>query len=83
MLAQMNDSMSTTSIIGDIPHPFYPINVAIFGYLANRWSVSTLLGTFLAAASLILGFTWVLVSWISPKLRRVDKITLLWFILSK
>ena len=83
MLEQMNVSMSAASQIGHIPHPFYPLGVEIVGYLANRWSVSTLLGTFLAISSLILGLTWALVSWTSPKLRRFDKLTLLWFILSK
>jgi cholestenol Delta-isomerase len=64
-------------------HPFYPLEVEIVGYLANQWSVPLLLGIFLGGWVVILGLTWSSVSWISPALRRADKMIILWFILSK
>jgi hypothetical protein len=68
----------------DIPsHPFYPLGVDIVGYLANKWSVATLLAIFLAGWVAILGLTWVSVSRYSPRLHRNDKLVILWFVLSK
>jgi len=76
--------MPATSSI-DIPsHPFYPLGVDIVDYLANKWSVATLLGIFLAGCLAILGLTWASVSrYYSPGLHRNDKLVILWFVLSK
>lgn len=53
------------------------------GYIANKWSVATLLGIFLGGLLVILGLSWASVSWFSPRLRKLDKLIILWFILSK
>jgi cholestenol Delta-isomerase len=82
MFGAGKESMPAVSKIEHPPHPFYPIGVEIVGYLANRWSVPTLLGIFLGGWLVILGLTWAAVSWFSPRLRRVDKLVILWFILS-
>jgi cholestenol Delta-isomerase len=83
MIETIKDSMPSASDI-DIPsHPFYPLGVDIVDYLANKWSVATLLGIFLAGWLAILGLTWASVSRYSPGLRRNDKLVILWFVLSK
>jgi cholestenol Delta-isomerase len=83
MFGALKDRMSAASNPADPPHPFYPLEVDIVGYLANKWSVPYLLGIFLGGWLVILGLTWASVSWVSPQLRRVDKVIVLWFILSR
>lgn len=84
MFGPQNDSMMAAA--SDVAHPsnpFYPIGVEVVGYLANKWSVPALLGIFLGGWVVILGVSWFSVGWISPKLRQMDKLVVLWFILSK
>lgn len=64
-------------------HPFYPIEANIVGYLANKWSVLTLLTSFAGGWAVILGSTWALVRRHNPNLPGRDKATILWFVLSK
>jgi cholestenol delta-isomerase len=63
-------------------HPYYPAQAQIIGYLANEWSVPTLLALFAGGAVLILGITVCVVSQTRPNLRKADKIAILWFIFS-
>lgn len=64
------------------PHPFYPPEANIVGYLANEWSVLTLLGLFAAGWVVILGTTHLLVRNHNPGLSTSDQAALLWFVLS-
>ncbi len=64
-------------------HPFYPIEAEIVGYLANEWSVPTLLAVFAVGWLFILGITSVMVKWHSPNLSSADEWTILWFVLCK
>lgn len=70
---------NATSIV---PHPFYPLEAKIVGYLANEWSVPTLLGLFAAGWVAILGVTLLLVRQHNPDLPSREKATILWFVLS-
>ncbi|KAK4697641.1 cholestenol Delta-isomerase, partial [Lecanoromycetidae sp. Uapishka_2] len=63
-------------------HPFYPLGADIVGYIANKWSVPTLLGVFAAGWVVILGGTLAMVRRHNPGLPGRDKATLLWFVLS-
>ncbi len=65
------------------PHPFYPIEANIVGYLANKWSVVTLLGMFAFGWAVILRTTLVLVRRHNPALPATEKASILWFVLSK
>lgn len=65
------------------PHPFYPLEANIVGYLANKWSVPMLLGVFALGWVVILGTTSMLVKRHNPMLSSVDKASILWFVLSK
>ena len=66
-----------------LSHPFYPIEAEIVGYLANEWSVLTLLGLFAAGWVVILGATWSGVNRHNPTLPSSEKAAILWFVLCK
>ena len=65
------------------PHPFYPLEANIVGYLANQWSVPTLLGIFAGGWVVILGTTLLLVRSHNPRLPSIEKAAILWFVLSE
>lgn len=64
------------------PHPFYPLEANIVGYLANEYSVPQLLGTFAAGCVVILGLTLTLVRSHNPNLSVGQQATILWFVLT-
>ena len=64
-------------------HPFYPIEANIVGYLANEWSVPTLLGIFAGGWVVILGATLAMVRRHNPALPGREKAAILWFVLSE
>ncbi|EEH20111.1 hypothetical protein PABG_02370 [Paracoccidioides brasiliensis Pb03] len=61
-------------------HPYYPLEAELVGYVANEWSTLTLIFAFAAGWAFILGFISVVLSFITPKLGRADKLAILWFI---
>ena len=65
------------------PHPFYPPEANVVGYIANEWSVPTLLGLFAAGWVFILGTTHILVNKVNPYLSRGDSAAILWHVLSR
>lgn len=65
------------------PHPYYPIEAELVGYLANEWSVLTLLTLFAGGWVAILGGTLGLVTYVRPKMPNADKLAILWFVLSR
>lgn len=72
-----------TSKIPQPPHPFYPLEAKIVGYLANEWSVLKLLGVFGSGCVVVLGLTLALVMRQNPSLPSREKATVLWFVLCK
>ncbi len=72
-----------TTKVPPAPHPFYPVEANIVGYLANEWSVVTLLGIFASGWVVILGITLALVRRHNPALPSTEKASILWFVLSK
>lgn len=64
------------------PHPYYPVEAQLIGYLANKSSLPTLLALFVGAWALILGIALAVVFQVRPNLGKADKIAFLWFILS-
>ena len=77
----MADFLVNATKIPQPPHPFYPLEANVIGYLANQWSVLTLLGTFFAGCAVILGTTLALVKGHNPTLSGREQATVLWFIL--
>ena len=78
----MADYVLASTIPPQAIHPFYPLEAKIVGYLANQWSVTTLLGIFAGGWLVILGATLVLVRSHNPDLPSREKATILWFVLS-
>lgn len=63
------------------PTGHFPVEAEIVGYLANTWSVPTLLVAFAAGWVVILGATNLLVKRHNPTLGSDDKAAILWFVL--
>ena len=63
------------------PHPFYPLEANIVGYLANEWSVTALVGVFFTACVLVLASTQLLLHLCNPQLPGKEKAIVLWFVL--
>lgn len=70
------------SSVASPPHPYYPVEAQLVGYLANEWSVISLVSTFIGGWAALLGATLALLSFLRPNLKNADKIAVLWFILS-
>jgi hypothetical protein len=78
----MFGAATTSTMLSENPHPFYPVGIELVGYLANTKDTVTLLGIALAGLVVICSATWAVVSRISPRLRTVDKLAILWFMSS-
>jgi cholestenol Delta-isomerase len=74
---------TTSTVLSGTPHPFYPVGIELAGYLANDKDTVTLLGIALAGLVVICSATWAVVSSISPRVRTVDRLAILWFMSSK
>ena len=88
--AQSSITLSMDSVLTNVteslknaPHPFYPLEANVVGYLANEYSVPVLLGTFAAGCIVILGSTLALVRRQNAVLSHGDKAAILWNVLSK
>lgn len=79
----MADLFANASKILQPPHPFYPLEANVIGYLANQWSVLTLLGIFFAGCIVILGTTLAVVKSYNPNLAGREQAVVLWFVLCK
>ncbi len=64
-----------------IPHPYYPLDVEIVGYLVNEWSVPYMMALWFSGCGVLMwAGTWLLTRW-KPSLRGTEKATALWFLL--
>ncbi|KAK8194437.1 hypothetical protein M8818_007629 [Zalaria obscura] len=70
------------SKIAHPPHPYYPVEVEIAGYLANEWSVPTLLTIFAAGCSVLFFGTYLIVKKVHPRLPKSELVTIMWFVLT-
>lgn len=71
------------NVLGGGPTGHFPVEAEIVGYLANSYSVPTLLFFFAAGWLVVLGATYLLVDRHNPMLGSGDKATILWFVLSE
>lgn len=79
----MNKFFSGPSAIEAVPpHPFYPVGIEIANYTANDRDVLTMVTTFLGGWVVILGLTWLVAGQLAPQVKRLDKLILIWFVLS-
>jgi len=75
---------NVTEAVKDAPlHPFYPLEVEIAGYLANTYSVPILLALFAAWMGIILALTRLVVKRLQPEMISTERLTIMWFMLSK
>ncbi|KAI4248888.1 MAG: hypothetical protein L6R40_000900 [Gallowayella cf. fulva] len=74
-------SKPTAKVLGG-PTGHFPVEAEIVGYLANTWSVPTLLIVFAAGWIVILGATNLLVKRHNPTLASGEKAAILWFVLT-
>jgi cholestenol Delta-isomerase len=65
------------------PHPFYPPEINLVGYLANDWDVPTLVGLFFGGWAVISAVTISGIRWYNPRLGGWDQATTMWFVLCK
>ncbi|MCJ1326975.1 hypothetical protein MMC10_003641 [Thelotrema lepadinum] len=70
-----------TSSIPLPPHPFYPPEINLAGYLANDWDVPTLIVLFFGGWAVISAATIYGVRAYNPRLSGWDQATLMWFVL--
>ncbi|KAI4275495.1 MAG: hypothetical protein LQ337_003178 [Flavoplaca oasis] len=84
-LTNLADTEECTSPIAKVlggPTGHFPVEAEIVGYLANTWSVPTLLVAFAAGWAVILGATNIGVRRHNPALGSGDRAAILWFVLS-
>lgn len=62
-------------------HPYFPLEVEIVSYLANEWSVPTLLSLFAALCATIIFGTKAIVSRVHPHLAATEKAAIWWLVL--
>jgi cholestenol Delta-isomerase len=65
------------------PHPFYPPELNLVGYIANEWSMTKLLTVFFGSVGAYLSTTFLIVRSFNPKLNGRDLGTVVWFVLSR
>jgi cholestenol delta-isomerase len=77
----MEAMLNTTKLA--VPHPYYPAEAEIVGYLANEFSTPVLLAFFVGGCAAISALTLSIVNRGHRHLSNREKVTILWFVLSK
>ncbi len=77
----MEAMLNTTKLA--VPHPYYPAEAEIVGYLANEFSTPVLLAFFVGGCAAISALTLSIVNRGHQHLSNKEKATILWFVLSK
>lgn len=62
-------------------HPYYPLEVEIVGYLANKWGTVELLTIFTAGLVAIFSATYAMVKRLRPNASTGDLSAIMWFVL--
>ncbi|KAF2396469.1 EBDP4, emopamil-binding protein [Trichodelitschia bisporula] len=74
--------MATAAPSSPVPHPYYPPSTLLPNYVPNSWHFLTLLGTFAAGCTAVLGVAGLGARSLRPDLRGSELATVLWFVLS-
>ncbi|KAH8820734.1 EBP domain-containing protein [Xylogone sp. PMI_703] len=74
--------MASVNISLPVLHPYHPVGVTIPGMAFNETATPLLVAAFLSGWGLIVLAAFLTVSHLRPSLRKVDKILVLWFVLS-
>ena len=81
-LTMFGRTSEPSTVLSHPPHPFYPLEVELVGYLANDKNTVQLLGIFAAGCVLICSATWTGMNRYAPTLGVKDRLATLWFVLS-
>ncbi|KAJ5095242.1 EBDP4 emopamil-binding protein [Penicillium argentinense] len=65
-----------------LPHPYYPLNLKVVGYVPNEWTSLTLVSIFASACAITFLAVYTLTMKVHPKVSRSDLWTIMWFVLS-
>lgn len=65
------------------PHPYYPLDANVIGYVPNQTPFLQLLLSAGGASIVLLGVTFAWASCVRPSLQLADRIAILWFVLCK
>lgn len=79
-MASMMEHLNTSSLLVT-DHPYLPLGVEIASYLANEWSVPTLLGIFAALWVVVIVGTKTIVNRVNPNLPACEKASIWWLVL--
>lgn len=71
------------STLAQAVHPYFPLEVKLVGYVANEWPVIPLVAGFLGGWGVLLLLTLAVVSHSSPRLPKMEKAAVLWFVFCK
>ena len=77
------DQSTLDTVAKAVSHPYYPTHIEIPNFVAHDKGAVQILTTFALGCAFILGTTYFLVSYFSPRLRTADKFITLWFCLCK
>jgi len=64
------------------PHPYYPLELEIVGYLANDWHFLTLLAIFASGCFAVFSATYAIAKRMRPQIPTSELLTIMWFVLS-
>jgi len=78
----LETAANVSSKIIEAAHPYYPVGIEVVGYLANKWSVPFLLGTWTVGCLALWAVTFKVTKTIKPNISNGDMWTVLWFVLS-
>lgn len=80
-IATPNANMGISQTKLEPTHPYYPPEASITGYVANGYSVSTLLAAFVTAETILLTTTYIAAKRWRPSISQADLLTVFWFVL--
>ena len=81
-MASIMENASVESVAAVVVnHPYYPLEMEIASYLANEWTVSTLLSIFFGACAMLFFCTRAFVARLYPHLSGAENAAIWWLVL--
>ncbi|KAF7930705.1 uncharacterized protein EAE98_001996 [Botrytis deweyae] len=82
MASMMENASIESAAAVVVNHPYYPLEMEIASYLANEWTVPTLLSIFFGACAVLFLCTRTFVARSYPHLPSTEKAAIWWLVLS-
>jgi cholestenol delta-isomerase len=80
-MASIMENASIESAAAIVSHPYYPLEIEIASYLANEWTVHTLLTVFFGGCAVLFFCTRAFVARRYPDLPSSEKAAIWWLVL--